>query len=70
MERILYFTTDFSDKNQAFAKEQGLIIRNAHAYDVVDFIERCDKVCGDVPQAYQHLPQHELVKSETKRKTK
>lgn len=72
MERILYFTTDFSDKNQAFAKEYGLLIRNAGAYGVIDFVERCDMVFGEIPKAYEHLPKFELQKSkqEPKRKTK
>lgn len=62
MKRILYFTDDFSQENQAHAKQHGLIIRNSLAYGDVDFVERCDMVCGNVPQAYQHLPVFELPK--------
>lgn len=60
MERILYFTDDFSQENQAYAKQHGLIIRNAKAYGAVDYLEQCDKVCGQVPIAYEHLPRFEL----------
>lgn len=52
MARILYFTDDFSPENQAYAKQHGLIIRNAKAYDEVDFLEQCDMVCGQVPKPY------------------
>ena len=60
MERILYFTDDFSQENQAYAKQHGLIIRNAKAYGTVDYLEQCDKVFGQVPKAYEHLPRFEL----------
>lgn len=53
MKKILYFTDDFSQKNQDFAKENGLLIRNSQAYDAVDYLEKCDMVCGDVPLAYE-----------------
>lgn len=69
--KILYFTADFGEKNQQFAKDNGLIIRNAKAYDDVDYLEQCDAVCGDVPKAYANYPVHELPKAEPKaRKTK
>ncbi|MFB6349477.1 hypothetical protein ACFBZI_08590 [Moraxella sp. ZJ142] len=54
--KILYFTTDFSDANLAYAKQHGLTVRDGLAYREIDFIETCDKVCGDVPDAYRHLP--------------
>lgn len=60
MERILYFTDDFSQENQAYAKQHGLIIRNAKAYGTVDYLEQCDKVFGQVPKAYEHLPRFEI----------
>lgn len=58
--KILYFTSDFSPENIAFAKSHGLKMRNAAAYYEDDSVELCDAVCGDVPAAYGHLPQHEL----------
>lgn len=61
MKKILYFTHDFSQENQDFAKEHGLLIRNAQAYETVDYLEKCDMVCGDVPLAYeQSYPIFEL----------
>lgn len=61
MKKILYFTDDFSQENQDFAKEHGLLIRNAQAYETVDYLEKCDMVCGDVPLAYeQSYPIFEL----------
>ncbi|OOR86640.1 hypothetical protein B0181_11620 [Moraxella caviae] len=60
MAKILYFTTDFGQKNRALAKEHGLTIRNASQYKGDDFIEQCDFVFGDVPKQYQHLPVFEL----------
>ncbi|WP_323841587.1 MULTISPECIES: hypothetical protein [unclassified Moraxella] len=50
--KVLYFTDDFSQKNQDFAKSHGLTIRNKHAYGQIDFLEPCDAVCGEVPKAY------------------
>ena len=64
--KILYFTADFSEKNQKFAQENGLTTRNAKAYDDVDYLEQCDAVCGDVPKAYAGYPAHELPKAEPK----
>lgn len=64
MKKILYFTTDFSPENIAFAKANGLTPRNLNAYHNTDFVEQCDFVCGDVPERYAHLPQFELAKDE------
>ena len=48
MERILYFTDDFSQENQAYAKQHGLIIRNAKAYEHLPRFELDDAPNGDV----------------------
>ena len=64
--KILYFPSDFSPENIAFAKSHGLKMRNAAAYYEGDSVELCDAVCGDVPAAYGHLPQHELPQAESK----
>ncbi|QLB44472.1 hypothetical protein [Mannheimia pernigra] len=66
MKRILYFTTDFSAKNIAFASEQGVLMRNLNAYHPADTLENAEAVCGDVPKAYQHLPLFELPKQNGK----
>lgn len=67
--KILYFTTDFSDKNIGYAKTNGLIMRDVSAYYEGDSVEICDKVCGDVPKAYEHIEKHNLPKSRTTTKT-
>lgn len=54
--KILYFTTDFSVENIAFAEKHGLIMRNASAVETAANIESCDFVFGDVPKSYQNLP--------------
>lgn len=66
MKKILFFTTDFSESNIAFAKANGLVMRNLAAYQPTDFIEMCDAVCGEVPERYQHLPKYELKNSTSK----
>lgn len=66
---ILYFTSDLSEENQAFAKENGLIIRDVSAYREGDFIEQCDAVFGDVPKAYLDKYQmHEIKQKTTEKK--
>lgn len=63
--KILYFTDDFGAKNQEFAKQHGLTIRNAKAFSDDDFLEQCDAVYGDVPKAYaDKYPLHELPKEQ------
>lgn len=65
MKKVLYFTSDFSAENVAFAQKNGLVMRNLLAYQPTDFVENCDAVCGDVPERYQHFPVYELgVKQE------
>lgn len=54
--KILYFTTDFTVENVAFAKKHGLTIRHASAVETAANIEPCDFVFGDVPKSYQNLP--------------
>ena len=54
--KILYFTTDFTVENVAFAKKHGLTIRHASAVETAANIESCDFVFGDVPKSYQNLP--------------
>lgn len=70
MPKILYFTDDFSDKNIRYAKDNGLTIRDVRAYEPDDFIEKCDAVTGDVPEAYSKLPKHEVKKEVKKTVTK
>ncbi len=61
MSKILYFTHDFSDTNRAYAQQHGLTMRNSAAWHESDFIEPCDAVCGDAPEAYtDKYPLHEL----------
>ena len=61
--KVLYFTADFGDDNRQFAKDNGLTIRNAKAYVVIDTLEQCDAVYGDAPQAYlDKYPMHTLGK--------
>lgn len=61
MQKILYFTRDFSAENQALAAQHHFVMRNANAYHDGDFIEQCDAVYGDVPQAYlDRFPLFEL----------
>lgn len=62
MKRVLYFTTDFSSENIAFAKEHGLLMRNLNAHHVSDTLENADFACGDVPEAYKYLPTFDLPK--------
>ena len=52
--KILYFTRDFSPENVAFAKQHGLIMRNAAAVETSANVEPCDAVYGDeVPDTYR-----------------
>lgn len=48
----LYFTDDFSAENIAKLQEQGYTLRDLSSYKDGDFIEQCDEVAGDAPQAY------------------
>lgn len=65
MQKILYFTRDFSAENQALAAQHHFVMRNANAYHDGDFIEQCDAVYGDVPQAYlDRFPLFELPKTD------
>lgn len=48
----LFFTEDFSSDNVANLQAQGYTLRNPLAYKEGDFIEDCDAVAGDVPEAY------------------
>lgn len=64
--KILYFTSDFSPENISFTRSHGLKMRNAAAYYEGDYIEDCDAVCGDVPDAYRCFPHHELPQAESK----
>lgn len=62
--KILYFTTDFSTENVAFAKQHGMIIRAANAIDTAANVESCDAVYGDVPAAYRVFPEYTLPETE------
>nr|DAM65769.1 MAG TPA: hypothetical protein [Caudoviricetes sp.] len=64
MMKILYFTTDFSTENVAFAKQHGMIIRAANAIDTAANVESCDAVYGDVPAAYRVFPEYTLPETE------
>ncbi|MGX2975562.1 HeH/LEM domain-containing protein [Ursidibacter arcticus] len=52
MKTILYFIADPTDEQIAFAKAHQMVIRNPQAYSLSDYIEQCDAVYGDAPQAY------------------
>ncbi|WP_369581531.1 hypothetical protein [Kingella oralis] len=62
--RILYFTTDFSLENVAFAKQHGMIIRAANAIESAANVEVCDFVYGDVPAAYRVFPEYTLPEND------
>lgn len=52
--KILYFTSDFGVENIAFAKQHGLIMRNAAAVETGVNVEPCDYVYGDdIPENYR-----------------
>ena len=53
MPKVLYFTNDFSAENIQKAKDENLVMRDVRAYDEDDFVEACDSVTGDVPEAYK-----------------
>lgn len=70
MSKILYFTDDFSDKNIAYARENGFTMRDVRVHNPDDFIETCDAVTGDIPKEYSKLPKHEVKKEVKKTTTK
>lgn len=57
-KRILFFVSGkiTEQHKEAADNKNGLIIRSADAYRPGDFIESCDGVCGDVPEAYKKFP--------------
>ena len=56
-KRILFFVSGkITEQHKEAADKNGLIIRSADAYRPGDFIESCDGVCGDVPEAYKKFP--------------
>ena len=54
-KKILYFVHGgLPDKRQeAEIAKLGALVRNASAYSSTDFIEQCDAVAGDAPDAYR-----------------
>lgn len=60
MAKILYFVNGNPTPEQSEqAEKMGALIRDASAYREGDFIERCDYVVGDYPDAYAHLAKPE-----------
>lgn len=71
MKTILYFIADPTDEQIALAKTHQMAIRNPHAYSASDYIEQCDAVYGDAPQAYlDKFPVFELPSEEKASKPK
>lgn len=57
MQKILYFVMGNPTKKQEKeASSMGAVIRNAEAWHDGDFIEQCDAVAGEIPDAYTALP--------------
>lgn len=69
MSKILYFIADPTDEQIAFAKRHQMGIRNPQAYSPSDYLEQCDAVYGDAPQAYlDKFPVFELPEEQPKDK--
>lgn len=61
VRKQLYFIRGVATKAQLeFAYENNLYIRDALAYVKGDFIEKCDFVLGELPQAYAEFKKHDL----------
>jgi len=55
MKKILYFVHGGmpTEKQKAEIAKLGAFIRNASAFGANDFVEKCDAVAGDAPDAYK-----------------
>lgn len=52
MKSILYFIADPTAEQMKFAKQHNMAIRNPLAYSTSDYLEECEAIYGDPPQAY------------------
>jgi hypothetical protein len=54
-KKVIFFKKNATQADKVLAKANGMVVREPGAITGNDFIERCDAVCGDVPESYAHF---------------